>query len=502
MESENKELLAKVLKYEKAQGRLTKYVVYVGKWILLGLPILLVIITIMNLLWVNEVPNATKFVEQPPSYQVLTIIYLIILVIYFLNSIILLISSLKTKQSLKYRLKFEKKRGRPIESLDGFELLYDNVKRVLKIMDLTSIVCIFSVILFLSMLLIGNKDLGFVAMPSSLVGVGLALAIRSLNLNITDVNGLQDFFKPYIHQIFLDNYFSEVFSNHLDPISYLKWDEYQMNLKSILTSKFKQQIAKQEKDEFPITFAIERILFLYYLHYQEILSEEQFKKELGEVIDTDSDIFDLKEGVLIENSWCFSRKDIFNLFKFIKKYNSGFFTLMDRLQLELADNIERIAKDPIYCDTSCQETVTLNSELNLMVYLYNNSDDSRNYTVRVNAPGFEPKKLSLNIEVEGRGEFKIPNHDIPLISDGKEDIVSTLSSMLENGDTAWLTLEPIQKGEKTIQIFLENNEGEIIEGETRVVKVKTDIKSYLKKLSSLGSVVSGIAVALSRVAFS
>jgi hypothetical protein len=74
--------------------------------------------------------------------------------------------------------------------------------------------------------------------------------------------------------------------------------------------------------------------------------------------------------------------------------------------------------------------------------------------------------------------------------------------MMENADTAWLTLEPTQKGEKTIQIFLENDEGEIVEGETRVVKVKTDIKSYLKKLSSLGSVVSGIAVALSRVAFS
>jgi hypothetical protein len=501
MKSENEEL-ADVLKYERTQARLTKYVVYVGKWILLGLPIILVVITLLNLVWVQEVPNATKFVEQPIEYQVLTIIYSVILVIYFLNSIIVLLSSLKTRQSLKHRLKYEKKRGRPIESLDGFELLYDNVKRVLKIMDLTSVVCIFSVILFLSMLLLGNKDLGFVAMPSSLVSVGLALAIRSLNLNITDVNGLQDFFKPYIHEIFLDNYFSEVFANHLDPISYLKWDEYQANIKSILTSAFKQKIAKQERDELPITFAIERILFLYYLHYQEILSEGELEDELKEVIDTEAELFDLKEGIIIENNWCFSRKDIFNLFEFIKKYNSGFFTLIDRLQLELADNIERVAKDPIYADTSCQETVTLNSELNLMVYLFNNSEDSRNYTVRVSAPGFEPKKMSLNIEVEGKGEFKIPNHDIPLISKDKVDIVSTLSSMLENGDTAWLTLEPIAKGEKTIQIFLENDEGEIVEGETRVVKVKTDIKSYLKKLSSLGSVVSGIAVALSRVAFS
>jgi hypothetical protein len=500
MESEN-ETLAKVLKYEKSQGRLTKYVVYVGKWILLILPIILVIITLLTVFGVRDVPNATKFVEQSPEYQILTIIYVIMLVIYFLNSVVVLISALKTNQSLNLRLKYEKKRGRPIESLDGFELLYDNVKRVLKIMYLTSAVCIFSVILFLSMLLIGDENLSFVAMASSLVGVGLALTIRSVNLNITDVNGLQDFFKPSIHEIFLDNYFSEVFSNHLDPISFLKWDEYKRNINSILTSSFKQNIKKQERNELPLTFAIERILFLYYLHYQEILTQDKLEKELAEVINTDSDNFDVQQGVIIENDWCFSREDIFNLFQFIKKYNSGFFTLIDRLQLELADNIERVANDPIYCDTSCQETVTLNSELNLMIYLFNNSPDSRDYTVRVVAPGFEPKKISLNIEVEGKGSFEIPNHDIPLVSKNQKDIVSTLSSMLENGDTAWLTLEPIQKGEKTIQIFLENSEGEIIEGETRVIKVKTDIKSYLKKLSSVGSVISGIAVALSRALF-
>ncbi len=500
MKSENKKL-EKVLKYEKTQASLTKYVIYIGKWLLLGLPIALVVITILNLFVFESVPAATRFAEEPPQYQILTIVYAIILVIYFLNAIILLISSLKTRQSLKYRLAFEKKRGRPIESLDGFGLLYDNVKRVLSLMDLTSIVCIFSVVLFLSMLIMDNKDLGFVAMPSSLVGVGLALTIRSLNLNITDVNGLQDFFKPYIHQIFLDNYFSEVFSNHLDPISFLKWDEYAASIKSILTSKFKQKIEKQEPGEFPITFAIERILFLYYLHYQEILTIEDVKRELGEVIDVNSDIFDVKEGVLIENAWCFSRKDMFNLFQFIKEYNPGFFTLIDRLQLELADNIERLAKDPIYYDTSCQETVTLNSELNLMVFLYNNSPESKNYTVRVAAPGFEPKKLSLNERVEGRGTFEIPNKEIPLISKKDDDIVGVVSSMLENGDTVWVTLEPVQKGEKTIQIFLENEDGEIVEGETRVVKVKTDIKSYIKKISSLGSVVSGIAIALSRALF-
>ena len=43
------------------------------------------------------------------------------------------------------------------------------------------------------------------------------------------------------------------------------------------------------------------------------------------------------------------------------------FTIIDRLQLELADNIERISKDPIYMDSSAQEYTYVNSEINVMV---------------------------------------------------------------------------------------------------------------------------------------
>ncbi|MHA1763353.1 MAG: hypothetical protein ACTSYC_06285, partial [Promethearchaeota archaeon] len=60
-------------------------------------------------------------------------------------------------------------------------------------------------------------------------------------------------------------------------------------------------------------------------------------------------------------------------FDYIKLYNPGFFTIIDRLQLELADNISRISKDPIYMDSSAQEVVFNNGELNLVVFLYNNS---------------------------------------------------------------------------------------------------------------------------------
>ena len=489
MERELEKDLLKILKKEKFQGNMISYMTKVGKLLLFVLPIALVAITILTLF---------------TALEHLIIIFYVILVIYLFNSIMLFLGANSTESSLKMRLNFERKRGRPIDSLDGFDLLENNVKRVTNLLKIIAVVCIVALALFVVMLLFGEGDmgtnLGFAAAGFSLVGLGLALLIRSLNLNIHDVNGLQDFYKPTTHQIFLDNFFAEILSNHLDPVTFLKWDEYLAGINKILTPSFVQKIKEQEADELPITFAIEKMLFLYYLKFQDVLSEDQFTQELKEVINVDSDTFDIEKGLKLEGeNWYFSTKDMFKIFTFIRKFNPGFFNIIDRLQLELADNIERLSKDPIYMDSTAQEVVYLNSELNIFVYLYNNSPEARRFTVKLNAPGFEPAKLKLDIEVEGRGTFLIPNSPIPLISSENRDIAGVLSNMLENGDTTWLTLEPRATGEQSIQIFLLSEDGTIIEGKTRSVKVSKDIKTYLKKFGSIGSLLGGLAVPLAKI---
>ncbi len=491
--------LKKLIKLERSQKKLVNYVVKVGKWLLFVLPVALVVITLLTLFLFPELPEALTFSEQTPEYQILTITYFIVLALYFVNSILLFLTSTKTTKSLDSRLKFERIKGRPIDSLDGFDLLYLKIKRVTSLLKIIALICIVSMILFIIMLGLGNLDLGFAAAGFALIGLGLALLIRSLNLNIHDVNGLQDFYKPTTHQIFLDNFFAEIFSNHLDPVTFLKWDEYLAGLNKILTPTFLQKVKEHEEDELPITFAIERILFLYYLKYQNVLTDELLLQEFKEIIDVDSETFDMEKGLLLEGSWYFSIKDIYKLLNYIKKYNPGFFNIIDRLQLELADNIERLSKDPIYMDSAAQEVVFLKSELNVMIFLYNNSPEPKKYTIKVVAPGFDPTELVLNVEVEGRGTFLIPDKPIPLTARDSVDIAGVLSVMLENGDTTWLTLEPKELGEQTIQIFLLSSEGTIIEGKTRIVKVTKNMKDYLKKLTSIGSLLGGLAVPLAKI---
>jgi hypothetical protein len=52
---------------------------------------------------------------------------------------------------------------------------------------------------------------------------------------------------------------------------------------------------------------------------------------------------------------------------------------------------------------------------------------------------------------------------------------------------------------QTIQIFLLDKDGTIIEGKTRAVKVTKNIKDYIKKLSSIGSLLGGLAVPLAKI---
>jgi len=479
--------LKAIIRKERFQGKMISYISKVGKLLLFILPIALLIVTLLAFFAVGALDFTLK------------VIYLIVIVIYAFNSFMLLLGASSTESSLKMRLKFERKRGRPIDSLDGFDLLSSNVKRVTNLLKFISLICFTAIILFVVMLALDVLDIGFAAAGFALIGLGLSILIRSLNLNIHDVNGLQDFYKPTTHSLFLDNFFAEILSNHLDPVTFLKWDEYLAELNKILTPDFIQKVKEQEEEELPITFAIEKLLFLYYLKFQEVLSEDQLIQELREIIDVNSDNFDVEKGVFMESAWYFSVKDIYKLFNYIKKFNPGFFKIIDRLQLELADNIERVSKDPIYMDSSAQEVVYLNSELNVMVFLYNNAPENKKYTVKVVAPGFDPTEMILDIEVEGRGTFMIPDKPIPLISSGSTDIAGVLSTMLENGDTTWLTLEPRETGEQTVQIFLLSSEGTIIEGKTRTVKVTKNIKDYIKKISSIGSLLGGLAVPLARI---
>lgn len=483
----------KVNRLENRQETIISYVSSIGKRFMYLLPPVLVIITVFLFL------DGVTFL--------LRLSFFTLLGLYGINATFLLIGAKFTERSLNARLQFERKRGRPIESLDGFETLSNGVNRVILLLKIVSLLCYISLSLYLIMLTIGELEIGIAAAGFTLVGFGIAVLIRSLNLKLNDINGLQDFYKPSMHTIMLDNFMTDIVSNHLDPITFLKWDDFLTTLQDILAPSFIEKIHKQEKKENPLTFAIEKKLFLYYLLHQDILSKKEFEQELSEVVDFEVLDSLIKKGLEIEGRNYFNNKDIFQIFDYIRKYNPAFFKIVDRLQLELRENIQRLAEKSLYLDTSTEEVVYRDGELNIMTFIYNNTSDAKEYTVEVVAPGFEPENISIQTEVEGKGKFTIPSERLSLIDSEqrggveRKDIVGVISSILENGDALWLTLEPQDVGEKTIQIFLRNPDGTIVAGETKTVEISKNTMAKFKKVTSVGSLLGGILAPIARLLF-
>ncbi len=485
MREELERELKEVKKIEYLQETLVRYVNPVGKWLMYTLPPFLVGLTTLIFL------IGTRFL--------LKLVFYALLGIYGINATFLLLSAWITDRSLRKRLTFERKKGKPIESLDGFEIVLGGVNHVTFLLKIVSLLCYISMVLYVGTLTFGLLELAFAAAGFTLFSFGLAVIIRSLNLKLNDINGLQDFFKPLIHEIKLDNLLSESVANHLDPITYLKWDEFLGALKKILSPTFVEKIQAQEKGETPLTFATEKLLFTYYLLYQDVLTKKQFENEVKEIFDLDALEDPIEKGLVIEGTHYFTKRDIFQIFGYMYQYNPGLFKLIDRLQLEMSENIERLAKDPIYMDACTQEVVYQNDALNIMTFLYNNAPDAKKYTVEIVAPGFEPDRVELAIQVEGSGTFEIPTEKVSLIAPQDRDVTDIMYNMLENGDTLWVTLEPRKVGEQTVQVFLKTVDGTIIEGETKSVQVIKNMKQQLKRITSAGSLLGGIGVAVSRI---
>ena len=339
--------------------------------------------------------------------------------------------------------------------------------------------------------------LSYAGLGFTLVTAGLALLVKSVKMDITDVTGLSDYYKPSNHDLFVDNFFGDIFYGSLDPIVKLKWDEFIDVLSNNLKPEFVADIKAKEEKEVPVKFAIEKILYLSYLELQEVIDRDTVTREIGEILNFGEE-YTYEKGAIIEERYYFGVNDLHKIFKCIEDHIPAFFDAIDRLQLELIDNIKILSEDPIYMDVCAEEMVAKDGEINIILFLYNNNPNDEKYKIKIFAPGFQPEELLVDVMAEGRGDFEIPNKELPLTHDTDVDVVEIMSTMLKNGDAVWLTLEPREKGEQTIQVFLMEPDGTVIEGKTMTVDIYTNYIYMFKKLLGSSSVLGGVATPLAR----
>jgi hypothetical protein len=472
-----------IRRLESLQAKISWYNTTIGKILLYFLPVILIGISVFTIL--------ENMAENPPFE--IKLVFILVLVLFAINTLVLASGAFYTRKSFFKRLEYERQKGRPLDSLRGFKTIESNIMQTLRTITLLSLVSFVTLGIYIPFIVFGGGSLAWIATGVTLITLGLGLAIKSVKMDITSVVGLSDFFRPSNHELFIDKFFGDIFMYHLDPVTRLKWDEFVDVIETMLTPEFVQSIREEEEGEIPVSFAIEKLLYLCYLEHSKVISHEIVKDELQEIMDLTRKQWDLDKGTLIDGRYYFSSTDFFKIFNVIKQTTPSFFAIIDRLQLELVDNIKIMAEDPIYLDVAANELVAEGDEAHIIVFLYNNTPADKPYMVKILAPGFEPEELSVLMSVEGRGGFELPQKSLPLISNDTEDVIGLMARLLKNGDALWLTLEPRKRGTQTVQILLTSEAGTIIEGKTMTVSVFRDLIAMIKGLSSKLSVLGGVA---------
>ncbi|NWF95999.1 MAG: hypothetical protein HXY34_07625 [Candidatus Thorarchaeota archaeon] len=482
---------AALQRMENHQARLTAYNRRVGRFLLYLLPLVLVALTVISVLHITE------------SLLLLSA-FVVVLVIFAVNTLILGQLAAKTKAAFTGRLELERQKGRPLDSLQGFTSIKSNVNRTITTIRSVFILGVLVFLLYAAyvyLALTGSDQSSWVAVLGlglSLICFGAALLVKTVKIDVTSIAGLSDFYRPSSHEVLLDNIFSDVFRGHLDPIARLKWDEFTEAIRRCLRKEFVDAVLRDESEESPVALALEKILYLHYMEYSGVLTHQQVIDELTEFLSLDTGQYHPDVGTDVGGRKYFTTDDVFKVFQLIESNSPALFDLIDRLQLELVDNAAVMAEDPVYVDAAAEEVCRKDGECNLFLILFNNAPEPRDYTVRITVAGLEPKELRVRVSAEGRGQFKIPSESVPLVSDSKVDVAHILATLLKNSVSLWLTLEPREIGTQTLQVFVEDSSGRVIEGKTMPVTIIRNIEYLLRRVASAFSIVGGSTAPLLR----
>ncbi|MCR8487594.1 MAG: hypothetical protein NDP22_04205, partial [Crenarchaeota archaeon] len=177
---------------------------------------------------------------------------------------------------------------------------------------------------------------------------------------------------------------------------------------------------------------------------------------------------------------------------------------IERIFLTLRDNLTEFKTSELYFDVIAPESTRGLDGINILVFLFNNSDEyrekARPVKVHIIAPGFEPDRISLDVKLDPKGDFQIVSDRLEPYSKEGEDIVGKLAEILQIGDSIRLRLKPSSYGLKTITVLVEDK-GTIITSRQLSIIVKRDLAGFFRKILGSGSMLSGVATLVLKLLF-
>ena len=374
-------------------------------------------------------------------------------------------------------------RGRPFESLHGFEAINDVTRMAITRVSFILLVVTFAALAQLIATFEGGLTpeggvlVGF-AIGGTFVAIGLDLLRGGKQHNTVEQWGLLDAYDPPLHPSCPNRVFSEILTTWMDPVLRARFDTHIQSLRDGL---------QPGKD---IHSAIEHLLHMRYLEARGELTNRQVRLSMETYfrVDRVPELFD--NDFFDEETWS-------NLFRHIRSKCSPFFRLISRLQHDLSDDLESIRTDTLHFDVDMQNVVS--DAGHLFAYLHNSGDENRTIVVKIQTPDFQPHESIFTLSLESSKALTGVGANLPLRSNTTDDVHDVMAKMMDHGAMIWQTLLPQHEGESTVTVRLEDTDGNMLGGKVLAVQVRPRLQERVRRQAGLAAILGGIFAILYRV---
>ena len=320
--------------------------------------------------------------------------------------------------------------GFPIKSVEGFEILQNKIQNIFTSSFLI-LVAIFISFIAYSMLLLPkiiddllktpsfeNIDYPFhilvtiIGIGLILIAIGIALVLRLPEKPVLTPGALMNYYLPTNFPLQLDNFLSDAIYAFLDPVTKMQWDEWTQYISENLNSKF-------DPEEDPVTrveTAREKILLLAYvfLTMPETITDKILQSELNEIFKDQRALEGFFQGKNSTISW----NIIIHIIKIVKRTGPEIFQVVDRLIVDLTNNLEKFEQQDLWVTITAPSTVIGNiGPFRMVVFILNRDSKKwgskkRPVTIK-NANEALPLPDEYTIYLDEAEEMEITTAELP-----------------------------------------------------------------------------------------
>jgi len=270
------------------------------------------------------------------------------------------------------------------------------------------------------------------------------------------------FHAPTHHPTQLGSILGDLLATHLDPDLHLEWTEW----KKTFDNSLKPGYDKRQ--------ALERLLYILYLHNKEVLNSNVVKRELSVFMRED-----LMEDILLDKDKQFNWRTLQRLIAHAKAWQPSAFDVLDRLQNDLLSGNPELLRSKWRMDVAIDDK-SAEGSANLFIALNNQSFESRHVRVEVLVPNGEPESRDHRFEL---APCPPPRQEVKLSKSDEEDGLDWIPKYLERGVVLWINVAWNRNfhGLSNIQVILRDDDGIILESQVLSTIVRSRSADYVRE---------------------